>query len=62
MNSEQKQKLGFLFVSFDGLLGDLAWAIKKEGHEVRYYIDAKEQKDVCDGFVDKTDNWRENVD
>jgi len=52
-------KKKFLFVSREGLIGDLAWQIKKEGHEVRYFIEDKNEKDVCDGFVDKADNWEE---
>ena len=48
----------FLFVSFEGLIGDLAWQIKKEGHEVKYYIHAKSEKDVADGFVEKCDDWK----
>ena len=28
----------FLFVSIDGLIGDIAWQIVKEGHEVKYFI------------------------
>ena len=53
----EKKKLKFLFVSIDALIGDLAWQVKKEGHEVKYYISNKEQRDVCDGFVDKCDSW-----
>ena len=60
-NVEQKKKYKFLFVSIEALIGDLAWAVKKEGHEVKYYIEDKDQKDVCDGFVDKTDAWKEHV-
>ncbi len=59
---EPKPKRKFLFVSIDALIGDLAWAVKKEGHEVRYYIQEKEQKDVSDGFLDKVDDWRAHVD
>lgn len=58
----QKPKLKFLFVSIDALIGDLAWAVKKEGHDVRYFIQAKDQKDVCDGFVDKTESWKDQAD
>jgi len=47
----------FLFVSDEALIGDLAWQIKKEGHEVKYFIHSKSEKDVCDGFVDKVDAW-----
>jgi phosphoribosylamine-glycine ligase len=61
-NGEQKRKLKFLFVSIDGLIGDLAAAVKKEGHEVRYFIEKDDQKDVCDGFVDKTDSWKDQTD
>lgn len=52
----------FLFVSHEALIGDLAWQIKKEGNEVRYHIQSKFDKDVCDGFVDKTDDWNSEKD
>lgn len=60
---EQKQipKNGvkkFLFVSNEALIGDLAWEVKKEGHEVLYYIHDADQKDVGDGFIPKVDNWQ----
>ena len=51
----------FLFVSNQALIGDLAWQVKKEGNEVKYYINDKAQKDVCDGFVDKTDSWKDQT-
>ena len=54
-------KKKFLFVSNEALIGDLAWKIKNEGHEVKYFIGDKEQKDVCDGFVDKVDKWEDFV-
>jgi len=56
---EEKKPLKFLFVSYEGLIGDLAWQVKKEGSEVKYYIRDKPEKDVCDGFVDKCDDWKE---
>ncbi len=59
-NNAQK-KLKFLFVSFEGLIGDLAWQVKKEGHDVKYYIQSKNDKDVCDGFVDKCDDWEKLI-
>ncbi len=55
-------KKKFLFVSEEALVGDLAWQVQKEGHEVKYYIDDKPSKDVCDGFVPKTDEWESLVD
>lgn len=47
----------FLFVSDVGLIGDLAYAIKNEGNQVKYYIGSKADKDISDGFLEKTDDW-----
>ncbi|MEW6328986.1 MAG: hypothetical protein AB1468_02605, partial [Candidatus Micrarchaeota archaeon] len=56
---EERQKpIKFLFVSFDGLIGDLAWQVRKEGNEAKYYIHAKTEKDVADGFVEKCEEWK----
>ncbi len=55
-------KLKFLFVSHIALIGDLAWQVKKEGNDVKYYIKDKAQKDVCDEVVDKVDDWEKHVD
>lgn len=52
----------FLFVSWDGLIGDIAWQTAKEGHEVKYYIQNADEKEIADGFVPKTDDWRREVD
>ena len=57
---EKKRK--FLFVSLTGLVGDIAWQVLKEGHEVRYFIGDEEEKDIADGFVPKTDDWEKDVD
>ncbi len=51
----------FLFVSLEGLIGDIAWQISKEGHNVKYFIDSKEDKEVADGFVEKIDDWEKEV-
>lgn len=52
----------FLFVSLESLSGDLAWSVKKEGHEVKVYIKAKSDQDVYNGFVDKVEKWEEWID
>ncbi|MEF8788709.1 MAG: phosphoribosylamine--glycine ligase [Haloarculaceae archaeon] len=53
----------FLFCSMDAaLIGDLAWQVRREGHEVRYYIEAEADREIADGFVPKTDDWRAEVD
>jgi len=51
----------FLFVSTDARSGDLAWQVLKEGHKVKYYIDDKDEQEVYDGFVPKTNNWKKEV-
>ncbi len=56
------EKKRFLFVSLAGLIGDIAWQVVKEGHEVRYFIDAADERDLADGFVPKTDDWEGHVD
>ncbi|MBU0569238.1 phosphoribosylamine--glycine ligase [Patescibacteria group bacterium] len=51
----------FLFVSWESLSGDLAWQVKKEGHQVKVYIKCETDQDVFDGFVDKVKNWEEFI-
>ncbi|HEX6530282.1 MAG TPA: phosphoribosylglycinamide synthetase C domain-containing protein [Burkholderiales bacterium] len=52
----------FLFVSWEGLIADIAWQVVKEGHEVRLWIQNPEEGGIADGFVPKTDDWRKQVD
>jgi|FLOH01.1.fsa_nt_gi phosphoribosylamine---glycine ligase len=52
----------FLFVSYDSLIGDTARVIKNEGHNVKYWIRSPEDKDIGDGFFEKIDDWRAEVD
>ncbi len=52
----------FLFVSLSGLIGDTAWQCVKEGHDVRYWIGAEDERDIADGFVPKVDDWESEVD
>src|SRR6476660_7820654 len=52
----------FLFVSEGGLIGDIAWQIAKEGHDVRYAIADPTSRDIADGFVPKVDDWEGSVD
>ncbi len=51
----------FLFVSWESLSGDLAWQIKKEGHEVKAYIKDEESKDVYVGFIEKINSWEDYI-
>src|SRR5258706_465105 len=54
-------KRKFLFVSLSGLIGDIAWQVLKEGHDVRYYIDAEKERDIADGFVPKSKDWEKDA-
>lgn len=47
-----------LVVSRVGCVGDLCRQLQIEGHHVRYFIESKGDKDVSDGFVEKTDDWK----
>ena len=49
-------------MSLDGLIGDIVWQVTKEGHQVKYYIDNKEEREIADGFVTKVDKWEPEVD
>jgi phosphoribosylamine--glycine ligase len=47
----------FLFVTDESLSADLAWQLKKEGHDVKMYCHGQGEKDVGLGFFEKTDEW-----
>ncbi|MFT4297879.1 MAG: phosphoribosylamine--glycine ligase, partial [Candidatus Woesearchaeota archaeon] len=51
----------FLFVSLDGLIGDIAWQIVKEGHNVKYFIENPKEKEVGQGFIPIIDDWEKEV-
>ncbi len=61
-NNHNNSHKKFLFVSPDADVTDLVWEIKKEGHEVKMHIEDPKQKDVGDGFVEKTDDWKQEID
>ena len=56
------EKRNFLFVSLTGLISDIAWQVSKEGHEVRYFIQDKKERDIADGFVAKSKDWEKDAD
>ena len=47
----------FLFVTNESLSADLAWQLKKEGHDVKMYCHGQVEKDVGLGFFEKVDEW-----
>jgi phosphoribosylamine--glycine ligase len=60
--AKEPRGLRFLFISKWGLIHDLAWEVLKEGHEVRYHIMSKHDREVGDGFVEKVDRWEDHKD
>lgn len=56
------EKKNFLFISLDALIGDTAWQVVKEGHNVKYFIENSKEKEIADGFVPKTDDWKKEID
>ncbi len=52
----------FLFVSYDGLIADIAWEVVKEGHPAKFWIKDPEEKEIADGFVPKAEDWKKEVD
>lgn len=51
-------KKKFLFISWESLSGDLAWNLKKEGHEVKCYIRSQSDMDVYQGFLERVNDWK----
>ena len=54
--------LKLLFVSYDGLIADIAWQVIKEGNEARLYIQDEDERGIGEGFVPKCSEWRKEVD
>jgi len=52
----------FLFVSYDGLIADIAWEVVKEDHPVKLWIKDPEEQGIADGFVPKALDWRAELD
>jgi phosphoribosylamine---glycine ligase len=52
----------FLFVSPEALSVDLAYVLRQEGNDVKFYIQSATERDVGDGFVDKAESWEDQTD
>ncbi len=51
-----------LFISFEACAGDLAWRLKQEGCNVKWYVQSKSDRVLYDGFLDKVDEWEPHKD
>ena len=52
----------FLFVSYEGLIADIAWQVVKEGHAAKMWIQDPALQKIADGFVPKSRDWRNELD
>jgi phosphoribosylamine--glycine ligase len=51
----------FLSVSYDGCIEDIAWILTNEGHQVKHFIESMDNRDIADGFVEKSEEWQGDV-
>jgi len=49
----------FFFISWESLGGDLAWKLKREGHEVKFWHKDREDIEIYDGLIDKVERWED---
>ncbi len=54
--------LKLLFVSYDGLIADIAWQVIREGNDARLYIQDEDERGIGEGFVPKCGDWRREAD
>lgn len=53
--------MNILFISRDLAGGDLAYRLKKEGNHVKLFIEDPDQRQNLEGMVEKTDNWKKEL-
>lgn len=46
-----------LFLSFEACAGDLAYRLKQEGYNVKWYVQSKSDRGLYSGFLDQVDEW-----
>src|SRR5258706_2867246 len=60
-NGNSKPK-NILFISFEACAGDLAYRLKQEGLNIKWYVQYKADRVLDDGFLDKVDEWEPHKD
>ena len=53
--------MNILFISNNLIAGNLAYLLKKEGNDVKLFIESKHQKNNFDYMVEKTNNWKKEL-
>src|SRR3982750_4559360 len=51
-----------LFLSFEACAGDLAYRLKTEGYNVKWFVQSKADRGLYDGFLDKVEEWEPHKD
>jgi phosphoribosylamine--glycine ligase len=54
--------MNILFISSECIAADLAVLLKKEGHQVKLYIENKDDRRNFDNLVEKTNDWKKELD
>lgn len=57
-----KKRTRVLFVSGELIAADLAYRLKQEGCNVRLFIEDESRKDCFENMVEKTDDWKKELD
>lgn len=58
-NGNTEKPIKFLFISWESLGGNLAWRVKQEGHEVKFWHRDPDDREIYDGFIEKVDRWED---
>ena len=53
--------MNILFVSNDLIGGNVAYLLKKEGHNVRLFIDDNNRRENFENLVEKTEDWKKEL-
>ena len=53
--------MNILFISKNGLGANIAYLLKKEGHSVKLFIQSKASAGIFDNLVEKTRNWKREL-
>lgn len=51
-----------LFISLEACAGDLAYRLKLEGYNIKWFVQSKADRILYDGFFDKVDEWEPHKD
>jgi phosphoribosylamine--glycine ligase len=43
------------------LISDIAWQTVREGHDVKYFIESEDEREIADGLVPKVQDWQREV-